>query len=62
MKKFLGIIVLAGALVACNDTSDSTTNPDSTTTTPIDTTVVTPLDTTVVTPLDTTKVGDTTRK
>jgi len=32
MKKFLGIIVIAGTLVACNNSGDSTTGTDSTST------------------------------
>jgi hypothetical protein len=32
MKKFLGIIVIAGALVACNNSGESTTGADSTAT------------------------------
>jgi hypothetical protein len=30
MKKFLGILVIAGALVACNNSGESTTGSDST--------------------------------
>ena len=33
MKKFLGIILIAGALVACNNSSESTTGNDSPATT-----------------------------
>ena len=29
MKKFLGILVIAGALVACNNSGESTTGADS---------------------------------
>ncbi|MBA2746015.1 MAG: hypothetical protein H0U44_07320 [Flavisolibacter sp.] len=31
MKKFLGLILIAGSLIACNDTSETTTDTDSTT-------------------------------
>jgi hypothetical protein len=34
MKKFLAVIVLAGALVACNNSGESTTTGDTTITTP----------------------------
>jgi hypothetical protein len=47
MKKFLTILVIAGSLVACNDSSSETTTSDTTS-------VVTP------TPDDTTKVVTTT--
>jgi hypothetical protein len=30
MKKFLAVIVIAGALVACNNSSESASSPDST--------------------------------
>lgn len=30
MKKFLGIVLIAGALVACNNSGESTTSGDST--------------------------------
>jgi hypothetical protein len=30
MKKFLGILFISGALVACNNSGDSTTGADST--------------------------------
>jgi hypothetical protein len=30
MKKILGILLIAGSLVACNNSSESTTSPDST--------------------------------
>jgi hypothetical protein len=30
MKKFLGILVIAGALVACNNSGESTTSADTT--------------------------------
>ena len=29
MKKILGILVIAGTMVACNDSSTTTSNPDS---------------------------------
>ena len=32
MKKFLGILVIAGTLVACNNSGETTTSPDSTAT------------------------------
>ena len=54
MKKFLGIIVIAGALVACNNTAETTESPDTTVVAPVDTTVMAPVDTTTVAPVDTT--------
>ena len=55
MKKFLAIFAIAGALVACNNESETTTTEDTTTT------IVTPVDT-MSAPInvDTTVVGDTT--
>lgn len=59
MKKILGIIAVAGVMVACNNaTEEETTTTDTTTTT---TTVPTVDDTLQVGPADTTVVvGDTT--
>ena len=57
MKKFFGMLAIAGLLVACNNESESTEVTDSTTIT-TDTTVVAPMDTTIV---DTTAVADTTQ-
>lgn len=57
MKKFFGMLAIAGLLVACNNESESTEVTDSTTIT-TDTTVVAPIDTTTV---DTTAVADTTQ-
>lgn len=58
MKKILGIIAVAGVMVACNNTSEEETTTDTTTTT---TTVPTVDDTLQVGPSDTTVVvGDTT--
>ncbi len=55
MKKFLGIIVIAGALVACNNSAETTETSDSPATAPLDTNTVAPLDTNTVAPLDTMK-------
>ena len=52
MKKLFAIVAIAGALTACNNSSDSTTSTDSTTT--VDTTTMAPMDTTTVAPMDTT--------
>ena len=54
MKKVLGILAIAGVMVACNNTADDTTTTDSTTTT------TTTVDTTMNTGVDTmnTMVGD----
>jgi len=69
MKKFLGILAIAGVLVACNNSSNSTTSTDSTTKDsaamntipPATTDTVAKVDTTVV-KLDTTKkAADTTK-
>jgi hypothetical protein len=66
MKKFLGILVIAGALVDCNNSGESTTSTDSPATT-TDTTgasaipPATNIDTTIT--VDTTKSAtDTTKK
>lgn len=62
MKKFLGILVIAGALVACNNSGESTTSTDSPATI-TDTTgasaipPATNIDTTTI--VDTTKSADT---
>ena len=58
MKKFFGMLAIAGLLVACNNESESTEVTDSTTII-TDTTVVAPMDTTTI---DTTVViNDTTQ-
>ena len=55
MKKFLAIFAIAGALVACNNETETETTTEDTTT------VVTPVDTmTAPVNVDTTVVGDTT--
>ncbi len=41
MKKMLAVIAIAGALVACNDSSDSSTTTDSATMNTTDTTTIT---------------------
>jgi hypothetical protein len=46
MKKFLGVIVIAGALVACNNSGESTTSTDSSTVSTDTTTMNTMSDTT----------------
>lgn len=62
MKKFLGILVIAGALVACNNSSESTTATDTPVTT-VDTAAIPPAVTVDTTVVDTTKVVvDTTKK
>ena len=56
MKKFLAMFAIAGALVACNNESETTTTEDTSPTTTIDTTTPAPITT------DTTGFGtDTTR-
>ena len=58
MKKFLAVMVLAGTLVACNDSSDSSDTADTTSTT---TTITTDTNTTIS--ADTTGMSmDTTRQ
>ncbi len=52
MKKFFGMLAIAGLLVACNNESESTEITDSTT-------IIT--DTTVVVPMDSTTIVDTTQ-
>ena len=47
MKKFFGMLAIAGLLVACNNESESTEVTDSTTII-TDTTVVAPMDTTTI--------------
>ena len=63
MKKFLGILAIAGTLVACNDSSTSTDGADTTVNKDTTTVINTPSnDTLTVLPGDTaTKVGDTTK-
>lgn len=51
MKKFFGMLAIAGLLVACNNETESSEVTDTTT-------IIT--DTTVVAPMDTTNVIDTT--
>lgn len=59
MKKFLGIIVIAGALTACNNSGESTTGADSTAT---DSTINSVQPATDSTKVDSTLAGDTTKK
>jgi ABC-type glycerol-3-phosphate transport system substrate-binding protein len=40
MKKFLAVFAIAGALVACNNSGESTTTTDTTTTVKTDTTTM----------------------
>ena len=65
MKKFLGILAIAGVLVACNNSGSTTESADSTKvdSIPAATTVMdsTKTDSTVA-PVDTTKVADSTKK
>ena len=60
MKKFFAIAVIAVAMAACNNGSETTTTEDSSTIKPVDTTVVAPVDTTHVD--TTTAKKDTTAK
>ena len=64
MKKFLGILVIAATMVACNNSGEGSTNPDSLNNAGVDTTPIinTPIDTNTVAPVDTNTVrpGDTT--
>lgn len=53
MKKFLGILAIAGVLVACDNSGSETTATDSPSTTPMDTTTTAP----ITTPTDTTTLG-----
>ena len=67
MKKFLGILAIAGVLVACNNSSSTTETTDSTKvdSIPAATTVTdsTKVDSTTTTTVDTTKkVADSTKK
>ena len=66
MKKFLGILVIAATLVACNNSGEGSTNPDSlNNANAVDTTPIinTPVDTNTVMPVDTTnRTGDTTTR
>jgi hypothetical protein len=64
MKKFLGILAIAGVLVACNNSGEATVNSDTTAT---DTAVMNTIppattDTTVVVTDTTKKVTDTLKK
>jgi|InoplaM3AM_1038557.scaffolds.fasta_scaffold12998_1 ABC-type Fe3+-hydroxamate transport system substrate-binding protein len=65
MKKFLGILAIAGALVACNNSGESTTSTDSPATI-TDTTgasAIPPATVDTTTTVDTTKSAmDTTKK
>lgn len=61
MKKFLGIIVIAGALVACNNTGDSTTGADTLSTDSLNAAPVTPIDS-VTTPVSDTLSTDSLKK
>ncbi|MGV3529347.1 MAG: hypothetical protein ACO1OO_10670 [Flavisolibacter sp.] len=58
MKKILGIVAIAGALVACNNTADETTTTDTTTTTTVEPVAPVTPDTTV-TVVDSTAVDTT---
>ena len=60
MKKFLGIILIAGALVACNNSSESTTGNDSPATTGDSLSTIPPA--TTGDSANMTNMGDTTHK
>jgi hypothetical protein len=62
MKKLFAILAIAGALTACNSSSDTTTSTDSTTTVDTATVAPAPMDTATVAPMDTTsKMSDSTK-
>ena len=64
MKKFLGILVIAASLVACNNSSDGTTVNDTTVNTTVtdsNTTINTTIDSTKIV-VDSTKIIDTVKK
>jgi hypothetical protein len=62
MKKFLGILAIAGALVACNNSGEATTSNDTTATDTAAMTSIPPADTTG-SAMDTTKMSaDTVKK